>query len=98
MALGMAIVSVVTAIVVVTVGAIPFVGLVVPNLVAQLVGDNARRTLVWTALGGSGFVLACDLVSRTVVAPAEIPIGTVVGVVGAGLFLALLGRQVARAR
>ena len=98
MALGMAIVSVVTAIVVVTVGAIPFIGLVVPNLVAQLVGDNARRTLVWTALGGSGFVLACDQVSRTVVAPAEIPIGTVVGVVGAGLFLALLGRQVARAR
>lgn len=98
MALGMAIVSVVTAVVVVTVGAIPFIGLVVPNLVAQIVGDNARRTLVWTALGGAGFVVACDLVSRTVVAPAEIPIGTVVGVVGAGLFLALLGRQVVRAR
>lgn len=98
MGLGLAIVSVVTAVVVVTVGAVPFIGLVVPNLVALWVGDHARRSLVWTALGGMAFVLLSDLVARTVVAPAEIPLGTVVGVVGAGLFLALLGRQVVRAR
>lgn len=98
MGLGMAIVSAVTAVVVVTVGAVPFIGLVVPNLVALWVGDNARVALVWTGLGGMAFVLVSDLVARTIVAPAEIPVGTVVGVVGAGLFLALLGRQVVALR
>jgi len=96
LALGLSIVSMVTAVVVVTVGAIPFLGLVVPNLVALIFGDNLRRTAPWVALGGAGFVLVCDLVGRTVRYPYEVPIGVVVGVVGSALFLALLLRRGAR--
>ncbi|WP_029041209.1 ABC transporter permease [Cucumibacter marinus] len=90
MALGLVIVSLVTATVVVTVGMIPFLGLIVPNVVSLFIGDNMRRALPWIALTGSGFVLACDIAGRLIRYPYEIPIGTVVGVVGSALFLVLL--------
>ena len=72
LALGLSIVSMVTAVIVVTVGAIPFLGLVVPNVVALIFGDNLRRTAPWVALGGAGFVLVCDHVGRTVRDPKEV--------------------------
>jgi iron complex transport system permease protein len=89
---GLVIVAVVTAIVVVTVGEIPFLGLVVPNLVTLAMGDNLRRVLPVTALAGAAFVLVCDVVGRTIRYPYEIPVGTVVGVVGGLLFVWLLLR------
>jgi iron complex transport system permease protein len=95
-ALGLTLVSLVTAVVVATVGMIPFIGLVVPNLVSLWVGDNARRSIPWVAVTGAGFVLVCDIVGRTVRQPYEIPVGTVAGVVGSLLFLHLLFRRDAR--
>ncbi|MBA4798094.1 MAG: ABC transporter permease [Rhizobiales bacterium] len=88
--LGIVIVALVTASVVITVGAIAFVGLVVPNLVSMAMGDNLRRTLPWVAIGGAGLLLACDIVGRLIVFPYEIPVGTVVGVLGSAFFLYLL--------
>jgi iron complex transport system permease protein len=89
---GLVIVSLVTAIVVVTVGAIPFLGLVVPNLVTLALGDRLRRALPVTALAGAAFVLVCDVLGRVIRYPYEIPVGSVVGVVGGVLFIALLLR------
>lgn len=88
--LGLTLVSMITAVVVVTVGMIPFLGLVVPNLVAMVMGDNARRTIPWVAVSGAGFVLACDIMGRMIRYPYEIPVGTVAGVAGCGAFLFLL--------
>jgi len=96
MVLGLVIVSLVTAVNVVTVGAVPFIGLVVPNVVSLLVGDNVRRAIPWIAVFGAGFVLACDLLGRTLRYPYEVPVGTVIGVVGATLFLFLLLRRSSR--
>ena len=96
MRLGMVVVSVVMALVVTTVGLIPFVGLVVPNIAARLMGDNLRASLPVVAVGGAGLVLACDLVGRLVVHPYEIPVGTVLGTVGALIFLFLLYHRPAR--
>jgi len=93
MTLGLIIVSMVTAIVVVSVGIVPFLGLVVPNLVRMVLGDNLRRALPWIAIVGGGFVLACDIAGRLVRFPYEIPIGTVAGVVGSVLFLYVLLRR-----
>lgn len=93
MVLGMSVVAVVSATVVVTVGALPFIGLVVPNVVRAAVGDNARRSVPWVALLGAGLVLACDLVARLVIFPFELPIATVLGIVGAVAFLVLLARR-----
>lgn len=90
---GLIVVALVTACIVVTVGSIPFVGLIVPNVVRLLVGDNVRRSVLWVAAAGAGLTLGCDLVGRLVIAPYEIPVGTVMGVVGSALFLAILLRQ-----
>ncbi len=92
MVLGLVIVSLVSAVVLVSVGSIPFLGLIVPNLVSLMVGDNMRRTVPWVALGGAGFVLACDIIGRVVRYPYEIPISVVVGVIGSMIFLFLLLR------
>lgn len=93
MTLGLSIVAMVTAAVVVTAGSIPFLGLIVPNLVSAVMGDNMRRSIPWIALTGAGLVLACDIVGRLVRYPYEIPIGTVFGVVGSAIFLWLLLRR-----
>lgn len=92
MRLGLVVVSVVTALVIVTVGMIPFVGLVVPNIVARRMGDNLRATLPVTAAGGATLVLVCDIIGRLVRFPYEVPVGTILGVVGSVLFLWLLYR------
>lgn len=93
---GLGIVALVTASVVATVGAVPFVGLVVPNVVSMLIGDNVRRAVPWTALLGAAFVLGCDIVGRTIVKPYEIPLGSIVGVLGSAIFLLLLKRAASR--
>lgn len=92
--LGLAIVAAVTAVVVVVVGSIPFLGIIVPNVVSLLVGDNLRRGVPWVAVLGAGLVLAADIAGRLVRYPYEIPVGVVMGIVGSGLFLwFLLGRR-----
>jgi iron complex transport system permease protein len=77
---------------------VPFLGLVVPNVVRMMLGDNARRSVPWVAVLGAGFLLACDLVGRVLRFPYEIPMGVVVGVVGGALFLYLLLRSPRRGR
>ncbi|WP_194420488.1 ABC transporter permease [Microbacterium abyssi] len=91
-ALGMVIVAIITAAVLVTAGIIPFLGLVVPNVVSLIIGDNVRRGIPWVAGLGAVFVLGCDLIARVARFPYEMPLSVIVGVVGAGLFLWLLLR------
>lgn len=91
--IGLLIVSLVVSATVVTVGAIPFVGLIIPNMVSLFVGDNLRRTLPFAAFWGAIFLLCCDIVGRLVVFPYEIPIGMMVGVIGGIVFLVLILRK-----
>ncbi|MGQ4273795.1 ABC transporter permease [Terrihabitans sp. B22-R8] len=93
MQIGLVIVSVISALTVVVVGIIPFIGLVVPNLVSRVMGDDVRGAIPWVAASGGGLVLLCDILGRLVRHPYEIPIGTILGVVGAALFLILLFRR-----
>lgn len=88
--LGLSIAALITASIVVVVGAISYIGLIVPNLVAMFKGDKIRGTLVDTALFGAVFVLACDMLARVVIAPYELPIELVIGVIGSLLFVGLL--------
>ena len=88
--LGLSIAALITASIVVVVGAISYIGLIVPNLVAMFKGDKLRGTLVDTALFGAVFVLACDILARVVIAPYELPIELVIGVIGSLLFVGLL--------
>ncbi|MFS8037181.1 ABC transporter permease [Xanthobacter sp. AM11] len=93
-ALGLAIVSLATAACIATAGTVPFLGLIVANVVGLIMGENLRRSLPWIALSGAGFLLVCDIAGRLVRYPYEIPVGTVAGVVGSAVFLnLLLGRR-----
>jgi iron complex transport system permease protein len=90
--LGVTIVALLSALVIITAGRIPFLGLVVPNIVALYYGDNLQKSIGATALLGAVFLLAADLVGRIVIAPYEIPIGLTVGTMGSVLFLYLVLR------
>lgn len=71
-------------------GLLGFVGLLVPHILRRFAGNLHRRLLPAAALGGATFVLVCDLVSRTLFAPYEIPVGIVMSAIGAPAFLLLL--------
>lgn len=91
--IGLIIVALVTSIVVLTVGVIPFLGLIIPNIVTMYQGDHLKKSLPHTALLGAVFVLACDILGRLIIYPYEIAIGVTVGVIGSGIFLYLIMRR-----
>ena len=86
-------VSAVSALTLVMVGNIPFLGLIVPNLVSISKGDNLKNSLVETCLFGGSFVLLCDIIGRFIIAPYEVSIGLTVGVIGSAMFLYLVMRR-----
>lgn len=88
--LGLVLVAVTVSATVITVGAIPFVGLVVPNLVALRYGEHLKRTLPIVAMCGAALLLACDILGRLLIHPYEVPIGLTAGSVGGVLFLLLI--------
>lgn len=90
MYLGLVFVSITSTVVVLTAGVIPFLGLIVPNIVSLIFGDNLRKTISYTALVGAIFLLVCDLLSRMLIAPYEVPIGLTVSIVGGVVFLYLI--------
>ncbi|RFU63836.1 ABC transporter permease [Peribacillus glennii] len=94
---GLVIVAISTTAVMLTVGMIPFLGLVVPNIVSIYHGDNLKKNLSHTALLGAVFLIFCDILGRIIIFPYEIPIGLTVGVIGSGIFLYLLMRRKAYA-
>lgn len=93
--LGLVLMSSLTAITLITVGMIPFVGLIVPNMTSRLLGDHLRKTLPFTALLGALLVLYADILGRVLRYPYEIPASTIIGVLGALIFLWLLYRPAA---
>ncbi len=88
--MGLSIAAMITASVIVVVGSISYIGLIVPNVVAMFKGDKIRGTLLDTALFGAIFVLVCDMIGRVVIAPYELPIELIIGIVGSLLFIGLL--------
>lgn len=91
--IGLIIVALITSLVALTVGMIPFLGLIIPNIVAIYNGDNLKKNLSHTALLGAVFVLFCDILGRVIIYPYEISIGVMVGVIGSGIFIYLLMRR-----
>ncbi|HLV05091.1 iron chelate uptake ABC transporter family permease subunit [uncultured Georgenia sp.] len=91
--LGTGLIAVASGVVTVVVGNLPFLGLIVPNVVSMFRGDDLRSNLPWVCLLGVAVVAACDLVGRTIIAPFEVPVSLVLGVVGAAVFVLLILRQ-----
>ncbi len=87
---GLTLAAMITASVVSVVGAVSYIGLIIPNIVAIFKGDNVRNILIDTALAGALFVLVCDLIGRLVIYPYEVPIELIIGVVGSITFIGLI--------
>jgi len=81
-----------TAAGVAVVGVIAFLGLVVPHAVRLVIGPNHRQLLVVSAVGGAVVLLLADTIARLALNPVEIPVGSVMAIVGAPVFFVLLGR------
>ncbi|MBH0008019.1 ABC transporter permease [Salinibacterium sp. SWN1162] len=95
--IGTALIAVATGVVTVVVGNLPFLGLIVPNIVSMFRGDDLRSNLPWVCLLGIAIVTVCDIVGRTIIMPFEVPVSLILGVVGAVVFIALLLKQRRRA-
>lgn len=91
--IGLVLVALITATVVLTVGVIPFLGLIIPNIVSIFKGDHLQKTLPHTAMLGAIFLLLCDILGRVLIYPYEISISLMVGVIGSFIFLFLLFRR-----
>lgn len=90
--IGVVIVALISSLVIITIGRIPFLGLIVPNIVTIFKGDNMKGNIGYTALFGAIFLLACDILGRLIIYPYEISISLTVGIIGSGIFLYLLLR------
>lgn len=90
MAIGVLLVSMIVGSVVVTAGVIPFIGLVAPNLVRAVTGDNLRRAVPMVALLGAALLLAADLLGRLLIHPYEVPSSNLLSIAGCVVFLAVL--------
>jgi iron complex transport system permease protein len=73
-------------------GPVLFVGIIVPHIVRLVVGADHRLVLPASALFGASFLVVCDLVARTIVAPVEVPVGIITAIIGGPFFLWLLFR------
>lgn len=69
------------------VGKLPFIGLIVPNMVRMVKGDDVRESLPWVAVLGMIVLLACDLLGRIIIAPFEMPVSLILGILGAVAFI-----------
>lgn len=90
--IGLILVAIIATTVVLTVGVIPFLGLIIPNIVSLYLGDNLRKTIPHTAVLGVAFLLLCDIIGRIVIHPFEIPVNVTVAVIGSAIFLIMLFR------
>lgn len=88
--LGTGLIAIATGLVTVVVGNLPFLGLIVPNIVSMFRGDDLRSNLPWVCLVGVGTVTIADLIGRVIIAPFEIPVSVILGILGAAIFVYLI--------
>ncbi|MBK4145133.1 iron chelate uptake ABC transporter family permease subunit [Corynebacterium macginleyi] len=91
--LGTGLIAIATGVVTVVVGSLPFLGLIVPNIVSMVRGDDLRSNVSWVCLLGIGIVTVCDLAGRLIIAPFEMPVSVILGVIGAVVFIIMIVRS-----
>lgn len=91
--IGTGLISFAVGVVAAVIGNLPFLGLIVPNIVSMYRGDDLRSNLPWVCVLGMGTITACDIISRTIIMPFEVPVSLILGTVGAVVFIVILMRQ-----
>ena len=90
---GTGLISLAVGIVAAVIGNLPFLGLIVPNIVSMYRGDDLRINLPWVCVLGMGTITVCDIISRTIIKPFEVPVSLILGTVGAVVFIVILSKQ-----
>jgi len=88
--LGTGLISLTVGIVAAVIGNLPFLGLIVPNIISLYRGDNLRNNLPWVCVTGMGAIIICDIISRVIIMPFEVPVSLILGTVGAVIFIVIL--------
>lgn len=91
--LGTALISFAVGIVAAVIGNLPFLGLIVPNVVSMYRGDDLRTNLPWVCVIGMGTITLCDIISRTIIMPFEVPVSLILGTVGSVVFITILMKR-----
>lgn len=91
--LGTGVIALAVGIVAAVIGNLPFLGLIVPNIVSMYRGDALRSNLPWVCVLGMGTITLCDIISRTIIMPFEVPVSLILGTVGAVVFIVILLRR-----
>ncbi len=84
--------SILTGVCVSVAGVIGFVGLIIPHIIRLLMGSDYRFMLLGSFLGGSFFLIVCDILARTIIAPNELPIGVITGILGGVVFIVMISK------
>lgn len=95
---GTALVSISVGIVSAVIGNLPFLGLIVPNIVSMFRGDDLKSNLPWVVLTGMATITLSDIVSRVIIAPFEVPVSLILGTLGSVVFITILLKQRRRER
>lgn len=90
-------VSITVSIILITAGSLPFLGVIIPNIIAMKYGDNIKNTHQKVALTGGFFLLVCDIIARALIAPYEVPVQLILGILAGSIFLYLLFKEARRA-
>ena len=91
--IGTGLIAVAVGIVAAVIGNLPFLGLIVPNIVSMFRGDDLRSNLPWVSVSGMGALTISDIISRTIIMPFEVPVSLILGTVGAVVFIVILLRR-----
>ena len=91
--LGTGLISLAVGVVAAVIGNLPFLGLIVPNIVSMYRGDDLRSNLPWVCVLGMGIITLCDIISRTIIMPFEVPVSLILGTLGSVTFIIILLRQ-----
>ncbi len=91
--IGTGLVSASVGIVSSVIGNLPFIGLIVPNIVSMYRGDDLKSNLPWVCMLGMIVLMVCDIFARTIIMPFEVPVSMILGTLGAVVFIAILMKQ-----
>jgi len=91
--LGTGLIAFTVGIVTAVIGNLPFLGLIVPNIISMYRGDHLRSNLPWVCMLGMAVITLCDIISRTIIMPFEVPVSLILGTVGSVTFIIILVRQ-----
>lgn len=88
--IGLVLISIISSTTIIIIGFLPFIGLIIPNIISMYYGDNLEKNVFLVGISGALFLLMCDLLSRVIIYPYELSVSLIMGVIGTIVFLLMI--------